>query len=219
MLITKIETDEDMKLSELQYKDIINQDITTLKKLVYYENAKPLLTSEVGIVFGGPDMIPKRVEEALNLYNKGLVKKLLLSGGIGYFNFNRKTPEAITLKDYLLKKGFSQEDIIIESSSRNTIENVANSLNILKELYDLNTLTLTIITSDFHLKRSLQLFTTSLKTPKNIQGVGVNTTIKNLLAEKTILLKEALLLIYYVKHHYISDLEVKDISLKRLKKH
>lgn len=185
MLITKIETDEDMKLSELQYKDIINQDITTLKKLVYYENAKPLLTSEVGIVFGGPDMIPKRVEEALNLYNKGLVKKLLLSGGIGYFNFNRKTPEAITLKDYLLKKGFSQEDIIIESSSHNTIENVANSL----------------------------------KTPKNIQGVGVNTTIKNLLVEKTILLKEALLLIYYVKHHYISDLEVKDISLKRLKKH
>lgn len=35
MLITKIETDEDMKLSELQYKDIINQDITTLKKIVY----------------------------------------------------------------------------------------------------------------------------------------------------------------------------------------
>ena len=63
-LLPKIETDEDMKLSELQYKDIINQDITTLKKLVYYENAKPLLTSEVGIVFGGPDMIPKRVEEA-----------------------------------------------------------------------------------------------------------------------------------------------------------
>ena len=77
--------------------------------------------------------MPYRIEKAKEMYEKGQIKKIMLSGGIGYLNSDRKIPEALKLNEYLQTKGVSKKDILIENKSRNTLENVKYSLEILKD--------------------------------------------------------------------------------------
>lgn len=124
-------------------------------------------TFDVGIVLGGISAYDKntkthnfnkhadRLFDAEELYYKGVIKKIMLSGGNGLL-FNNGYMEANILRDYLLKKQIPKEDIIIESSSRNTKENAINSVKILKTKY--NDGRFLLITSAGHIKRAQLCF-------------------------------------------------------------
>ena len=128
---------------------------------------KPNTTFDVGIVLGGISDYDKstkahnfnkhadRLIDAEQLYHKGIIKKILLSGGNGML-FNNGYMEADVLRDYLLKKSIPIEDIIIENTSRNTKENAINSVKILKTKYDDGKFLL--ITSAGHIKRAQRCF-------------------------------------------------------------
>ena len=45
---------------------------------------------DVGIVLGGSFMIPNRCDKIIELYENGIINYIILSGGVGYFNKNRK---------------------------------------------------------------------------------------------------------------------------------
>ncbi len=95
-----------------------------------------------------------RLLQTLDLYHEGRVKKIFITGGSGEI-FNQKDKEAIILKDYLMKIGIPEEDILIESNSRNTFENARESVNILPPDKGYKFL---LITSAFHMRRTIACF-------------------------------------------------------------
>jgi uncharacterized SAM-binding protein YcdF (DUF218 family) len=127
----------------------------------------PTETYTAGIVLGGIadyDTITKahnfnknadRLMDAEQLYHKGIIKKIMLSGGNGLL-FNDGYGQSETMRDYLLANKIPITDIIIENTSRNTIENAMNSAEILKEKY--NEGLFLLITSANHMRRAQLCF-------------------------------------------------------------
>ena len=125
------------------------------------------LTYDVGVVLGGIadyDKITKahnfnkhadRLMDAEQLYHQGIISKIMLSGGNGML-FNDGYIESEAMRDYLLVNKIPAEDIIIENTSRNTVENAVNSAKILNETYPNGSFLL--ITSASHMKRAQLCF-------------------------------------------------------------
>lgn len=79
--------------------------------------------------------------------------KILVSGL--HNGKNRGASEAALFRDALIKMGVPTADIILEDGSRNTYENVVNTSGMLKKL---NASQVYLVTSGFHIKRSLMMF-------------------------------------------------------------
>lgn len=125
---------------------------------------------EVGVILGGgmahADREPQdriyfgqrlgRINQAIQLYKKGILKKILVSGGSGMMTDNEDN-EADNLARYLRMCDVKKEDILVENRSRNTYENALYSARILegKKLADKKIL---LFTSASHLRRALLCF-------------------------------------------------------------
>ena len=127
----------------------------------------PTTNYDVGIVLGGVadfDTITKahnfnkhadRLMDAEQLYRKGIIKKIMLSGGNGML-FNNGYAEANAMQNHLIKNKIPTQDIIIENTSRNTKENAFNSAIILKQ--KIPNARVLLITSAQHMKRAQYCF-------------------------------------------------------------
>ena len=217
-----------MKLTEMKSRDIFTSKTTPedVEKIVFSGDnlSKNQAHNNVAVLLGGPGMIPYRADKGIWLYEEQKVEKVLVSGGIGYLNTDRTTPEAFKMRDYLLSQGIPDKDILVEPFSRSTIENMANSLAILEGLlYNLNETELTVVTSDFHLRRSMGLLINALGNSTNVYGAGSKDGVtdidswQNSFAGRKQIMQEALLLIKYAKEHRIPDMEIEGPSLKRHK--
>jgi uncharacterized SAM-binding protein YcdF (DUF218 family) len=133
-------------------------------------------TFDVGIVLGGytkggvyPEdrlqlsLAGNRLVDAILLYKKGLIKKILITGGDGRL-LGDSYPESYWAKDYLLNIGVKAEDILFEDQSRNTHENALFSKQLLDKQGFTNPKVL-LITSAFHIPRASACF----------KKVGLNT--------------------------------------------
>lgn len=121
----------------------------------------------VGIVLGGitSDKEPRdrihvtgaadRILHALHLYREGKIKRIMISGGAGKI-LKDDIPEAVLLKKILLLSQVPEEDILLESSSRNTRENALFSAEVLRKAYAPQKYLL--ITSAFHMRRAKACF-------------------------------------------------------------
>jgi uncharacterized SAM-binding protein YcdF (DUF218 family) len=120
---------------------------------------------EVGVVLGGStryyDNVSKRMVfsgsvdrlmQALDLYHHGKIKKIFLSGGSGFVNF-QEWKESEKLYPLLVSCGVKPEDILMENISRNTYENAIETAKVLKQKGI--TSKCLLITSAFHMRRSL----------------------------------------------------------------
>lgn len=96
-----------------------------------------------------------RLFQALELYKKGAVKKIVISGGNPYLT-RKERPEADFLKEYLLLLGIPADDLFTETASRNTRENAVNTA----ALFDRNgwEKRIILVTSAFHSRRALLAF-------------------------------------------------------------
>lgn len=124
-------------------------------------------TYDYGIVLTGVtmnDMVPDdrvyfehgadRVVHTVDLYKRGIVKKIIISGGTGSL-INRGRREADDLFKVMVLMGVDSLSLIIENESRNTYESARN----VKELVgDGSNRSLLLITSGFHMRRSLACF-------------------------------------------------------------
>ena len=97
-----------------------------------------------------------RLTDALLLYKKGLVRKLLITGGDGAI-IGKQSREAALTEPFLLALGVRQEDILLESESRNTRENALFSKQLLDSVH-IKGEKILLITSAFHMPRSLACF-------------------------------------------------------------
>jgi uncharacterized SAM-binding protein YcdF (DUF218 family) len=95
-----------------------------------------------------------RLAQAINLYKTGKIKKFLLSGGSGS-QTKPEEKEMIYIKQYLIEIGIPEDDLLVESNSRNTHENakfVANMMQGKERSY-------LLITSALHMRRAERCFT------------------------------------------------------------
>jgi len=102
-------------------------------------------TREVSPVFR------ERINHAINLYQKGQVRKLIFTGGQG--NPGEPT-ESSAARQYALESGVPASDILIEEKSHNTYENILNA----KQLADTHGIKRVLIVSDpLHMKRAMAM--------------------------------------------------------------
>lgn len=109
----------------------------------------------VGIVLGAAlwnnqpsPALAERLDQAIDLYKKGQIDYLILSGGLG----NDQITEAQGMKNYLTQRGLPSNRLILEDQSSNTKENLLHSEQIIRknkwgEVY--------LITHDYHMHRAL----------------------------------------------------------------
>lgn len=123
---------------------------------------------DVGIVLSGPvkhQKFPKdrihtdkgadRFLHAADLYSKGLIKHILVTGG-HLKPFQKMRSEADKIQVILMQNGVPESAITIEPFAKNTQENAEKSAAILKTQFpDQRYL---LITSAFHMRRSLACF-------------------------------------------------------------
>ena len=96
-----------------------------------------------------------RLLHTLQLYREGKVQKILLSGGSGLI-FAEGPGEAELAKKLLLLSKVPENDIILESHSRNTRENALHTAEIIRENFSGQPCLL--VTSAYHMRRAKACF-------------------------------------------------------------
>ncbi len=95
-----------------------------------------------------------RLTDSILLYKAGKGNYLLFTGGSGII-FEQESKEATFAKQFLLSFGIPEDKILLESESRNTFENGLYSKKILD---DKQLKRIILVTSAFHMKRSVAIF-------------------------------------------------------------
>ncbi|MBR0134546.1 YdcF family protein [Candidatus Saccharibacteria bacterium] len=132
--------------------------------------------AHVAIIPGGAT---GRIEKALELYRCGVIDYFLVSGGIGRYSVNKDYSEAEEYAQTLADSGVPDNHIWIENSSTNTIENMAFSTKILvkRSQQSVNGFVHPIvITSGFHLKRTVSLLEKDITKIRRKTPMGLSIT-------------------------------------------
>jgi uncharacterized SAM-binding protein YcdF (DUF218 family) len=123
-----------------------------------YGNTSADVQADAAIVLGaavwGEQVSPvfrERINHAIDLYRQGKVRKIIFTGGQG--NKDEET-EAVAAREYAIKSGIPEHDILIEESSHTTYENVLYA----KQLAYEHRLKKVLIVSDpLHMKRAVAM--------------------------------------------------------------
>lgn len=139
-----------MKISQLQ-ADQLTDDLKT--KLLYENIEDDFKKGDCIIVFGSSKAVDYRLPKAVELYQANRANKLLFTGGNVWDG--KKVPEAILLKNKAIALGVSEHDILIETASTNTKENVLASLFVLDRWMPLHLMKrILIVTASYHMRRA-----------------------------------------------------------------
>ena len=123
--------------------------------------------SDVCVVLGGMSVFHEptgrirftqsadRILQAIDLYKKGIVNKIVISGGTARL-IRKNRPESIHLKEFLVTLGIPAGNVLIDSLSRNTHENSINSMELIKAKGWNSSVVL--VTSAFHMRRAAGCF-------------------------------------------------------------
>ena len=93
------------------------------------------------------DVLEDRLLKAAELYEKGIVKRVLLSGDHGSKKYN----EVGHMRKYLVSKGVKSNDIFLDHAGFNTYNTIVRAKKIFRVT------NVIIVTQDFHLPRSLYI--------------------------------------------------------------
>ena len=92
-------------------------------------------------------MLEDRLLEGVNLYNRKIAQKIIVSGDHGRQEYN----EVQVMKDFLIKKGIPSKDIFMDHAGFSSYDSIYRA----KEIFKVNKLV--IITQKYHLYRSLHI--------------------------------------------------------------
>jgi uncharacterized SAM-binding protein YcdF (DUF218 family) len=96
-----------------------------------------------------------RLLQAIQLYKKGKIKKIVFTGGSGSLTYSY-IKEGMLIKNFLLRIGIPPTDMFIETESNNTRENALFTKPILDREFPNGKFLL--ITSAYHMRRSVACF-------------------------------------------------------------
>lgn len=126
-----------------------------------------------------------------------------------------EVPEAISMKNKAIELGVPEQDIIVEAQSKNTIDNVLKSREVLDQYFGLNNIKrVLIVTTFYHIRRCYLTLKTYL--PEHIEyslcpAQDKSTRPMNWWESQQgtqRVMKEVEGLIYYTKNGKIQDFEV-----------
>ena len=159
-----------MNISDLQYKDISRDLINSM----LFENIEYSDTnSDMGIVMGSYSAVKYRVPRAVALYNKGLVKNFIFSGGKMLID-SGIYEEADIMKDFAIESGLPSSNIYTVCNSHSTFESLKNAFDLLKSIEYFTPKNITLITTSFHMKRCLLLVDKMFSKDINVIPCPVN---------------------------------------------
>ncbi|WP_414530680.1 YdcF family protein [Nodularia chucula] len=129
---------------------------STATSIYLYGSSSNNIKADAAIVLGaavwGEEPSPvfrERINHAINLYKNGSVKTIIFTGGVGESN---EPPEAIVGKNYAIAQQVKAADILTETQSRTTHQNLKNALEVANDYQ----LTKFLIVSDpLHMKRAV----------------------------------------------------------------
>ena len=124
----------------------------------YRFKANDDVKTDAGIVLGATSwngkpspVFKERINHAISLYKNGNIKRLFFTGGT---KFEAELEEARTARVYAMKQGVKEEDILIETKSLFTEENLKNA----KQVGIENGIrTYTIVSDPLHMKRAMRI--------------------------------------------------------------
>lgn len=99
---------------------------------------------------GPSEVLRRRLDRALEYLKKSPDTKVIVSGGQGG---NEPIPEAVGMKEYLIRAGIAEDRILTEPLSKNTYENLSLS----GQLIDIGNSRVVIVTNNFHVFRAVKL--------------------------------------------------------------
>lgn len=91
---------------------------------------------------------------ALELLKEGKAKRIMFTGGVAKEFPGKSIAEA--MKEYVMKYGVPEENILLETESKNTAENIKNTLDILAMEKE-KAQSISLLTNEYHLGRAKQL--------------------------------------------------------------
>jgi len=110
------------------------------------------------IVLGSVKAAKYRVPVAAQAYNTGRASKIMLCGGKLRVFPDGKYSEAEHMRQAALELGIAAENIILENSSQNTVENILFALVELQRTFWLNNVhRVLLVTTAYHMRRSLAI--------------------------------------------------------------
>lgn len=116
-----------------------------------------LTQADVALVFGSNEesLSQARARQASWLYRNGFAPIIVLTGGT---NAPEALPEAVSMAKVLADHGVSQSAMLLEVASRNTVENVRNSLQLLGERHLLTApFKVLLVSCPWHMRRLLEI--------------------------------------------------------------
>ena len=133
-------------------------NLTTAINIICYPTSSIDQKADVAMVLGCPvkenkasNVFAGRLDHGIYLYKSGKVTKILIAGGKGN---KTRLSEAEAGKNYILKMGVPEKDILTETSSTTTLENFEFSKPILK---DNNLKSVLVVSDPFHMTRAMKM--------------------------------------------------------------
>ena len=132
------------------------------------KEADCIIVLGAGIVGGRPSIsLANRLDKAIEVYNLGHTKKILVSGDHGESNYD----EVNVMRNYLLEKGTPKEDIFMDHAGFSTYDSMHRARSVFKVSKAI------VVTQALHLRRALYI---GDKMGIDVMGVeAVNSTLKS----------------------------------------
>ena len=110
------------------------------------------------MVLGSSKAAAYRVPVAVEAYRSGRAETLMLCGGVVREFVQGRCSEAEHMNQTALAAGIPRENIILETSSQNTVENILFGLTELQKAFWLNNVhRVLLVTTAYHMRRSLAI--------------------------------------------------------------
>lgn len=144
-----------MWVSKITEEDLTNEIIDRLLFEGLEDSGE---SADCIIVLGSTKAAKYRLPVAIDAYNVGRANKILLCGGaVKDFPEGRMT-EAEHMHKRALELGVAEEDIIVENTSQDTVENILCALVELQRVLWLNNVRkVLLVTTAYHMRRSMAI--------------------------------------------------------------
>jgi vancomycin permeability regulator SanA len=134
---------------------LINYNVKLASRQYIFSEAGSAPEAEAALLLGAKvyangglsGMLQDRADTAIELYEGGKVKKILVSGDHGTAGYD----EVNTIKKYLLEKGVKSEDIFLDHAGFDTYDSLYRA----KEIFQVRSVV--IASQDFHLPRAVYI--------------------------------------------------------------
>lgn len=175
---------------------------------IIYQFNKPKYEQDFIIVLGAglidgkivPPLLAKRIDKAIQFYKAQSRAtshpiKLVMSGGKGD---DEHLAESVAMKHYAIEKGIPDKNILVEANSKNTLENMLFSKEIIENESDKTDYKVIFCTNNFHLFRS-GIF--ARKADLKADGIGAKTAFYYL--PNAFLREFIAIIVMYKKRHLV----------------